>query len=284
MIGVFLPSWNRASQLKLCLDSIRQNAWHIFDEINIYYDGANEQYIKGYYDLISRWPVDRKIRWWPKHKVNGLYQHHTDMNHTLGNEKYSHVLILTDDSIFYRPIIQKKEKILEQIKDDVMCFSFRQGLNTRVVDYTRPTEIVEQVIPIERNESFMKWHWPSHTNHYGFPCALDGSLFERTHIHKLTNLLFSSFDYRRWESDVNQYVRHNPYKPHLTSFTESALVNVPANMVSDGPYCKNGEMYSYSAQDLNDKFLQLEFIDLDQLDFSNIHSVQQEIEFKFRGY
>lgn len=276
-VGVFLPSWNRPAQLRLLLESIKVNCPHLFDDINIYFDGDHDDYLRGY-DKLMKEEILPNVWWYGKQET-----HARDMYHTLNNEKYKYVLIVTDDSVFYRPITHKIEDLTNLLEDNVCCFSFRNGVNTTVVDYTRPTEIIEYVSAVPLPNDLMVWNWKQHTNHYGFPAALDGSLFNRKYIRQTTwDAVKDDFDYRKWECIVNERIRGTS-RVLNAGFATSALVNIPCNQVSGGPYCKNGEMHKYTAKELNDLYLQDQVIDLENMDFSNIHSVQQELPFVFKS-
>lgn len=276
-IGVFLPSYNRPSQLRLLLESIAKNTKDIFDHIHIHYLGTTPDFAAGYSKLIQENILDN-ISWHPKTTL------HADMLHTLGNEDYEYITIITDDSVFYRPLNLNKEQIHASFIDEINHFTFRCGINTAVIDYLQP-ELIDEFNSLGIGNDMIVWNWTQHNNHYGYPCALDASLFNREYLLWFTqNALPEQWDYRKWECDCHQFLirNHGSHKLAIGT-TISSVVNIPCNMVSDGPYCKNGEQFAYSAEDLNNKYLNDEVIDLAHMDFSHIISVQQELPFVFRN-
>ena len=51
MISALVPSKDRACQLRLLLESIKQNADDIFTKIHILYTASNDEYEAGYIKL-----------------------------------------------------------------------------------------------------------------------------------------------------------------------------------------------------------------------------------------
>jgi hypothetical protein len=166
----------------------------------------------------------------------------------------------------------------------VAHFAFRCGFNTPIIDYTAPkveTNIHRLQNTTEVTSDIIKFNWFNHTNHYGYSCALDGTLFEREYVLNFTQeAACPNFDFRAWECYCHPYLKKNGRRDALC-FSESALVNVPCNQVSQGEPCQNGVYYSYSEEELNEKYLQGIRVDLSKIDFSGVNSVQQELEFPF---
>lgn len=64
MINGLILSKNRASQLRLLLESIKINAEGFFNEIKIIYTSSDDDYAKGYEKLISEKILDNIV--WEK--------------------------------------------------------------------------------------------------------------------------------------------------------------------------------------------------------------------------
>jgi len=248
----------------------------IFDDVHVYYLGTTPELAQGYEKLIEENLSDR-VQWHPKKTLNG------DMLEVLSNTDYEYVTIVTDDCIFYRPVGLTKSEIDGVFDDIVNHFTFRCGTNTNVIDYMNH-DLTHTLNYDQIEDNVIRWNWTEHTDHYGYPCALDASMFKRDYLYWFTmNALPEQWDYRKWECDCHQFLLQNHGSRKMAIGTSiSSVVNVPCNMVSTGPYCKNGEQHSYTTEELNDKYLNGEVIDLKNTDFSNVVSVQQELQFKFR--
>jgi hypothetical protein len=286
MIGVFIPSYNRPLQLHALLESIilRDKAG-LLSNIHVRYQGTTTALANSYVHVKNN-EAFRHIDFKNKSDKGLGY----DMLEVMGNSKYKYFCVITDDSLFYRDFNLEYSQLNYLFNIcDLNHFTFRCGLNTIIVDYINQ-EYKEYLKSSPLTDSDRTgcspteriFDWTKHTNHYGFPCALDGTLFNREHILKYTlESVGVDFDYRKWECKVNELMRSKIEKPVAACFKESVLINSPNNMVSDGPYCKNGEVHKYTVEELNNKYLAGEKIDIRAIDPNSIVSVQQELPLKF---
>jgi hypothetical protein len=277
-IGVFIPSYNRPMQLHALLESITlHDKANLLANIHVRYQGTTTALANGYVHVKNN-EAFRHIDFKNK-SPNGLGY---DMLEVMGNSSYKYFVVITDDSLFYRDFTLPYEELDRAMTDDINHLSFRLGYNTEVIDYTNPIEKHFLKINNQFFPNLLQFNWTNHTNHYGYPCALDGTLFNRVDILNYTlQSVGASFDYRKWECKVNELICQPLSKPYALCFEQSVLVNSPNNMVSDGPYCKNGEVHKYTVEELNSKYLAGEKIDIRAIDSDSIVSVQQELPLKF---
>ena len=131
-LDAIIPSKDRALQLRLLLETIKQNANNIFDKIHIIYKGSDELYEQGYEKLQHESILDN-IVWVKEEDFVG------DFLSSLTNGESEYVCGIVDDCVFYKTVCATKELILDTFDEDVFCFSFRMGLNTTTQNYLPPT-------------------------------------------------------------------------------------------------------------------------------------------------
>jgi hypothetical protein len=64
-------------------------------------------------------------------------------------------------------------------------------------------------------------------------------------------------------------------------FTESKLVSIPVNLVNDTFKNRHGLEFGVSENELNNKYLSGESIDLQAMDFSSVNGPHKEIKYEF---
>ena len=144
----------------------------------------------------------------------------------------------------------KEEDIAQVLSDDdVICFSLRLGENTT---YCSLFEMVNNLHGQEIIGDIMKWDWSKHYLDFGFPLSINGHIFRTKELFKLIKKV--PFTNAHKLEEALQIFEFLP-REKMASYKQSVLV---------------------SAKDLSTP----DFPAFDDLDFSNINSVEQTIKKK----
>lgn len=277
-IKLFIPSYNRPCQLHALLESlILHDQNNLFSNIEVRYKASTPEIQAGYEKLISSVQIPfLAIKFLPKQS-----SHYKDVMSSF-DEPSNFWAMTTDDSIFYRDFEHHESHFDKVLGSDVDHFSFRLGLNTTTIDYLNPKEqhyLSGQEIDFE----LLRFYRQNHQGHYGHPFAVDSYLSRTEYIKNLLLKVCSpaEFNYRYLECKMSDYIRSTNNRPFTICPKQSWLVNSPSNMVSDGPYLKNGVQHKFTVEELNQKYLDGYKIDVEAIDPNSIHSVQQELAFQF---
>ena len=277
MLSIFIPSYNRPMQLHALLESIQEfDLASTIEKVFVAYKGETPELAAGYEKLVA----NRKFSWvrFAKKSDKGLG---FDFLSVASKEEYPYFGTITDDSVFYRPFYLSYDKLREMITDQVNHFTFRLGYNTKVIDYARP-ELIHELNGEEMSRGYIRFKWREHSNHYGYPCALDNSIYDRKFIFDtILKTCGVDFTYRGFESKVGEYLKNSVPKSYACCLKTSSLVNIPCNQVITDLVCQNGVQYPYSVEELNRKYLDGYTIDLSCINPETVVSVQHEIPFSF---
>ena len=267
MINTIIFSYNRASQLRLLLESIEKHAKDVF-KVNIIYKFSRDDYKLGYEKLKNE-KILENANWVSeinfKEDVLSLF-----------NKDYKYTCFFTDDDIFYFPV--KEDEITKHLEEDqeVFCFSTRLGLNTTYC-YTMNAE--ENLYGVKEYGDFIKWNWAKHYLNFGYSLSVNGNIFRTKEISKLVkNTNFHNPN--SLEGGLQMFDTFP--KEYMVAYTHSCLVNSPNNIVNETHPNRKGEKYAYSTLELNDKYLTGEVIDYDVIDFSDIRGAHQELLFTLK--
>ena len=269
-INAIVFSKDRAAQLKLFLDSVNKYAPDVFD-LNVIVSHTNVEYDKGYGRVVNN-PAYRN--------VNFVRVEDEFRDQVIGLLKTDHdySCFFLDDDILYREV--KFADITSQIEldDDVVCFSLRLGENTTQC-YTLGAENV--MIDIDKYDNFMKWDWTLHYLDFGYPFSMNGHVFRRKDIYKLTRKT-KFVNVEELEMGLFEYTETFP-RNMMVSYNTSALVNAPAGRVQQSIEdemtlaLKESEA-RVRRKKMNTLFLEDKFINLESIDFSNIEGCHQKID------
>lgn len=288
MIKAIIFSKDRACQLHALLRSIAQR-FNCFSEILVIYKATTRPFQDAYNDL---WHASyHKTKPWSQQMKVGLkYEKDIKSDFVSALQTGHHlVCILTDDSIIYKSPLSKlrwEEAIGRQFNmhNDLFCFSLRYGQNTLVQNYAtgEMQEPYHDMIPDDGHEIMSMWNWAqlNPLKNFGYPIGMDGHIYRTVDILPITQELnFNTL--RGWEGTLALDWRNRfEDKPLMASYKQSILVNIPTNNVQVPPI-PSGPKYAISVEELNDRFLSGQMIDIDKTDFSNIVGSHQEIELKF---
>ena len=278
MIPLLIFSKNRAMQLDLLLRSIKKNCpvFHPY----IVFKTTSDEFQRGYDKLIDRmilpatWKVETSIR--------------EDLLHFLGG--YELFGIATDDCVFYKRLDLKKEEVERYLDDETFCVSLRMGLNNKIQNYQTGKEQLKiehyeclNREPFEQGKTigqFIKWHWKSYPPHSnpGYPMGQDGHIFRSRDWLELFKSKIGFTNMRDVESGMVNH-RMDIMKEYMVAPKHSVLVNIPANNMQE-PIIEN-QFNSHSAEELNERYLKGEIIQLNAIEHEFIKGCHQAIKYKF---
>ena len=238
MIDIIIWSKNRACQLDLLLRSI-QDHFPDAGTIFILYHSTSEDY-KGGYDKLKAKQFPMLIKWIQQENFE------TDIKCILDKMFTPYILGISDDCVFIKDAILPDDFKLE---NDEICFSLRHGNNHNYC----LTANKEMVIPIFiREGNTIKWEWPMSDSYadYGYPSAVDSSIYDRKYI----TAIWKSLSFNNpcdLENEFNHKYR-NYSKPYMKSFTDCRLLSIPANRTNDS---SNNTFEGLTAEQLNKYWL-----------------------------
>lgn len=252
-------SCNRAQQLDAFLQTCDLYARALLQSMSVVYRATDADFERAYDRLAAELP---HVRWVREQDFR------EDVLTLVGDRPYS--VFQTDDDLYYAPV----DSFV--VGGDIACFAFRLGFNTT---YCYPLDFEEQVTPHLVERDWIAWRWREHgRGAFGYPLALNGHVF-------------ASSDVARWlgesdfanpnELEVALQAFRDELPPLMASFTESRLVNVPANLVNTTFANRNAG--TYDTRDLNERFLRGERIDVAAMDFSRVHAAHEEFDYVFRA-
>ncbi len=269
-ITLFIPSKDRASQLRLLLKSIHDNlpteeiSW-----IRVCFKASNKDFFSGYQKLFAEFS---KVEWIDEDKIVGSPTKEA-IDFFLRSCHTKYVLLLTDDSLVYRyiPTLNPAISLLEEHKN-VLTFSLRLGFNTNVVDYTnydRPESDVGDLLQPHKcldktkrwhAEGVYTWNWKStRIPHFSHPISLDGTIIRLEDLKMLTADAEHN-SYRQWECCISDYVRRFDKNLH-GCFERSSVVTIPINQVVQAERLTDGIHFPRSTEELNREYLSGKTID-----------------------
>tara|TARA_R110002167_G_scaffold19214_2_gene71200 strand:+ start:576 stop:1511 length:936 start_codon:yes stop_codon:yes gene_type:complete len=310
LINGLVLSKNRASQLRLLLESIKLNAEGFFNEIKIIYTSSDDDYAKGYEKLISENILDNIV--WVKE--TNFVKNFLDAFEFCETE---YICGIVDDCVFYKKIPLDSEQVCRVMADPaIFCFSLRLGLNTYIQNFAtqsydplwssspfpqpRFREAIEANSDYDESMACIKWNWMIRTfeSNFGYPISLDGHIYRAETISALSNYFKNGkqgiSNLRHWESQLARNIRNmvdedctrtgTLVNVAMTSFRQSCLISAANNCVQDPPMTA-GTFYPISEKDLNDKYLNNEVLELKGLEpqFQNINSAHTEFDFRFKN-
>jgi len=259
-------SKDRPMQLQALLDSIEIHAKGFFDNIDIVYFATDSKYEEGYELLMSR-------------NIGPNYVKQTEFEDNIKSLfKMDYTCFAADDDIFYGDIDKEIFKVIDMEDKDMACFSLRLGLN---LDYCYSNDKPNKLAPGYLTDGkFLKWKWAEQELDFAYPLSAISHIFKTNFIKDLTEKI-SFKNPNTYEAKLQSMLNITP--PCMSSYKEGKVFGVPANSVNDSWTNRNGLSYGYTTEDLNDKYLNGEIIDIKSMVY-NIHSAQQEIKYCFKKH
>lgn len=267
-IDLIIFSMDRACQLEALLRSIKRNC-DIF-EIKIVYNCSTDRFKQGYEKLIAS--DTGHIEYWIRE--SGNFQEKT--LHALSQCREDFISFSTDDTVMTKKVdLNALQAALPAFNNQV--FSFRLGYNTIEQDIHRGT----RQPPLNQHVNHGNWlSWDINKYHphenYGYPFGLDLHVF-RTDL--IRNLLSSMEFCSTNQIEGNLTTHHRNKIDEMRCFPESVAVNIPINTVTGVTIA--GKINPISKEELNEKWLNNEIIDLEDIENTSFKGCHSEKQFKF---
>ena len=278
MIDLFIPSKNRAMQLRFLLESVAENMPSFFNEIKILYTYTDGDFKRGYEKLIDE-NILPNIVW---QKEEDFLQ---DFLQCIESCKSDYICGMVDDCVVYKRVSVPSEIVEELIDDEVLCFSLRLGLNTYLQHYLEKDTV--RLSQYQENQIGLKWNYSNfpRTSNYGYPISLDGHIYRPKELLEFsTKMEFNNL--RKWEVNTAYSCgTDQSAKKHMASFKQSVLFSVPCNCVQYDEVLDFGKIHFYSEKDLNEMYLNNQVISFwnMQYAFQNVNCTHNEVEFYFEN-
>ncbi len=166
---------------------------------------------------------------------------------SLISSDFEYTAFFTEGDILFS-VINESDIEKTFIDEDVLCFSLRLGENTT---HCNALNIVNNLYDQEVIDNVIKWEWPKHYLDFGCPLSLDGHIFRTKEIYKLVkNIPFKNSDTLEEGLQAYEFLPREKMAAFKNSVLVSANVQAKENTI------------------------------LEELDFTNINSVQQTIKNK----
>lgn len=262
-------SKNRASQLKVLLDSLKLNAPLLFDRINVLYKTTSEEYELGYKKLTTSYPYINYLK--ENNFRRDLFQ--------IIDDDIEATTFMVDDDVLYKPIFTRKVDLIKPVVDDLLIFSLRLGENCV---YSHPANLHYKLGEhIVDNEFLIFDYTKQMVGDFNYPLSVDGHVYN-TRLIKDLLIDINFINPNTLEANLQRFVISKTIPKTIKCFRDSKLVGIPANLVNDSFKNRHGVLFGISEKELNDKFLNNETIDLNSMDFSGINGPHKEIKYKFK--
>lgn len=257
MINTIIFSKDKASQLRLLLESIKKNANNTFN-INVLYSCSNNDFKAGYIKLRAE-NILNNINWV---EVNDFKKQTLE----LLTSNYEYSCFLMDDDIIYKEF--NSTEIISVLKNDmeVFCFSLRLGKNTINV-YSMNAKNV--IILSSEEGNIIKWDWSKHYMDFGFPLSLHGHIFRTKEILKLTNNV--RFNNPSSLEEALQIYDNYP-KEKMASFKTNIAIN--------GYIGFDNQNENETNLLLNTSYLEEKKINIELINFNNIDSCEPKLKLR----
>lgn len=260
MVNVTIFSKDRACQLDLLLRSIKL-LWKNWNNniINVLWTASNKRFEEGYSKLISE-------------HTNISFKKETNFKKdliSLFDLQKSYSIFFVDDQVFKEPFsLNCSEFSNFKNNEDIMALSLRLYPG---IKYCYPARIDSP--PPQFIENY-KWYWYGLKGDWSYPYSLDG------HILRTSDLKNSIYErpYTHPNNLEDWLTKSMPFRPLMTCFEKSIVVNNPINKV--GHYTAN-RCGNINAETLNKRYLNGEKINLNPVLGMNPISCHQEFEYQW---
>lgn len=270
LLNSIIFSKDRAMQLDLLLQTMFDR-FKIDDyKINVLYTTSNDEFQKGFDILISKYP-----------NVNFLREKSfkSDLLSLFNESEYT--MFFVDDIIFYNDVILNKDELHNIFEfSKAICFSLRLGLNTKICYTQQKLNNLNKYNThsfyhdVNLIEPIIFWKVKDGTNDYAYPMSTDAHIFKTNYIKSLCELI----EYRNPNTFEALLSNFSNSEMIISSYEESKIVNSPINKVQNVFDNLAGINYGYSAEDLNEMFLDGVSFNLEKMNFNDIKGCHQEIQ------
>lgn len=193
--------------------------------------------------------------------------------------------LFTDDCIFYRRAEFSESDIRWFLGiENIWAIHLRLGLNITVVDYVRSKPCPQPNYNICPNDKFICWDYrftDKFESYFAFPTPFDGSFYNGSDLLSLANN--GNFNQMiLWENMICNNGRQQLMNKNIIVAPLQSHV-VAQNINSSHSYgLRSKNWCNISLEELNNRYLDNQIIDIDSMDFSNIRSAHDEIRFSYK--
>ncbi len=284
-IKIICPSRDRTCQLDCLLRSIEQN-W-TFDglEIGIIYKATNDRFAEGYDRVFDSYWFDEYDIW--ACPEGDFCEDIKTALHPLDEEEHSLAGFMCDDCVVYRSFGLSSEDIVGAVNKDVVCFSMRLS-DTHYIQNYQILEIHKEIKGLKyfyNHHDLIEWKYKTYPRYSnpGYLFSMDGHFYP-------TGWLYGAVKDRTFESpralehqlNVDDSLRSKAPANMVCSADGSAVFVNTINAIQEG--IPAGLKYSYSPEELNQKFLKGERISMRSFDNIEIFGCHDEIKLEFEPY
>jgi len=268
LMNVVIFSKDRPAQLDVCLRSLKQSCRDSTGlGIKILYVATTDDYEKGYEIVRTTQPS------WCSDLTTFHRQGNNFKKELTGLVDPSRpiTMFLVDDIIFKTPFATFDPEIkMVQDSDRLVALSLRLDKNI-----THCYALNNQPTPVPQFVKGNVWRWKDHQGDWGYPYSVDGNIYRTDDI--LARMKACNYNNpNQFESALNDLP--GPRPEYMACYVNgSKLVNIPANRVQDE--CKNRHANSFSAEELNQRFLAGETISMATVSGVTNTTVHAEIPF-----
>ena len=299
MFTLTVFSKDRALQLDLTLNSVKENL-PFFDNIVVLYNISSPSFHKGYEILMKQHPDVKFIR-----QKGSIFKNMSSIIDDCGTEYFC---MCTDDMIAYtsyRSSVNIHKAFQTPLPHEaghtinIAVFSLRNGRNITKRNSAAVRTTMPDHMPLflsDGDTDCIYWSWTSipYGGYWGYPLSTDGHIYRTKTIASVFEELVVLDRYYSNNKGVPRAKHAWAQTPNVIESKmqrsiydletvcacppRSCFVNSPNNRVQDVATNSHGDRYSYSQQDLNDKFLDGARIDLSKLHFGFIECPHTEID------
>lgn len=272
-INAIVFSRDKAAQLKLFLESINKHAPGVFD-LNVIIKHTSEEFDRGYGMVVNN-PAFKDFNFVMEEEA------FKDQVLALMKTEHDYTCFFLDDDLIYKDI--NLDDITGQLEadEDVVCFSLRLGENVTKC-YTLDADNVQH--DMQYGDNTMKWDWSLHYLDFGYPFSVNGHIFRRKDIYKLVRKTkFTNIE--EMEMGLFDFAETFP-RNLMTSYKESALVNVPIGRVqmsveNEMTMTLKDVQARKARAKMNEQLIAGDCPEFDDIDFLNIEGCHQELDLGF---
>jgi hypothetical protein len=270
-VDIFIWSKDRPMQLDSCLRSIYDN-FENAGKVYVLYDFSNQSYLSGYKKIFKK-NYNLKIEFLKQDPT--IFK--VENEKVLDKIETEYSLGLCDDSLFIKKINVNEVISFSNDNDDISCISLRLGKNIKKNYVTKNIDDFPNFI---KNDKYLVWNWKDAENAWSYPFAVETHLFK----HSWYKNFVKNLDYHIPTTLEAAFVTNkDKFKPIMISFFESKVSNICTNRVQN--YSQNlfDKKRNFTAEYLNNLFLNNLIIDNEKI-YNNISEyLFQEIDIEFKN-
>jgi len=285
MITTLILSENNAVRLHLLLESLHLNSGNLFD-ITVLYRASSEKFFAGYekaatyFNLKNQYEHIFPTRWIemsdPSVAKNML---------SCLKEARELVCIFNDENILFKnpPSYDSIKTLFDE--HNPLALSLRLGNNTIIQNpYNRDRYFAE--IPSEGDfvlDQFLVWDAAKITpyTNFGIPFSINGHVYKNEHLAKILDQSTSS-NLEELESEVQPLFYQGSssgLSTKMSCLEYSAVIHNSSQKISD----ESDNNLGISLEDLNERYLQSQTIDLDYIPFEHISMPFEHFVLRFHN-